>query len=246
MTRPGHPSGPIYAMGDLHGQRAMLDQALERINRDGGANAPLVVLGDLVDRGPDSCGVIQTLMDGAEAGKPWITLRGNHDRLFMDYLDTGALDHPLIRSKRSWDDPVMGGRETLASYGVDPDLPEPDRLEAARAAVPQSHRAFLAACPLYHVADGVLFVHAGIQPRLPLEWQSEDDLIWIREPFLDHRAAFDWLVVHGHTWRETPEHCGNRVNLDSGAGWGHPLTTAVIENGQVWTLTETGRVALKP
>ena len=231
----------IYAIGDIHGQKAQLDRALALIEADGGRDAPLVLLGDLVDRGPDSRGVIDTLIAGQAAGRDWTVLQGNHDQLFLDYLELGRVHSPLVKSGRSWLSPNIGGTETLASYGV----LEPD-IDAARTAVPDAHAAFLRALPRLHQVDGFLFVHAGINPNLPLEWQDPDELIWIREPFLTYTGPFQWLVVHGHTAIDHPCHHGNRVNLDGGAGYGRPLIPAVIEGAQVWTLTDAGRVPLRP
>jgi serine/threonine protein phosphatase 1 len=237
---------PIYAIGDIHGQHDMLLDALTRIEADGGASARVVILGDLVDRGPDSCAVIDTLINGIEQGRDWIVLRGNHDQLFLDYLNDGKIDNPMIRSRRSWLHEVTGGPSTLASYGIDFTRTGAALLSEARAGVPQSHRNFLATRPLSHIEGDLLFVHAGIHPNLPLEWQTEEQLCWIREPFLSHSEPFDWLVVHGHSAIELPRHYGNRINLDSGAGWGRPLTAAVIEAPHAWVLTDHGRVPLTP
>ncbi len=235
----------IYAIGDIHGQHEMLQEALQRIEADGGPDATIVFLGDLVDRGPDSCGVINTLIAGQTAGKPWIVVKGNHDQMFQDFLEHGALSSPQILSGRSWLHPRLGGPATLKSYGVIADEVTPN-LQLAREAVPTSHRQFLENLPLYHQTGPYLFVHAGIDPSLPLERQTQEHLIWIRDPFLNHRAPFPWLVVHGHTAKETPEHQGNRVNLDSGAGWGRALTAGVFEDEKCWVLGSEGRQALLP
>ncbi|UYV36923.1 serine/threonine protein phosphatase [Rhodobacteraceae bacterium D3-12] len=229
-------SEPIYAIGDIHGQHEMLLDALTRIEADGGTAAPVVFLGDLVDRGPDSRAVIDTLLTGIDQGRDWTVLRGNHDQLFLDYLTSGQTTSPLIRSARPWFDKALGGSATLASYGVDMSLTGPELLAAARAAVPEAHRTFLASLPFHHTVGPLLFVHAGIRPGVALAAQSNDDLIWIREPFLSHSDPFDHLVVHGHTAVEMPRHYGNRINLDSGAGWGRPLTAAVITPPRAWPL----------
>ena len=239
-------SQTLYAIGDVHGQHELLLDALALIALDGGADAQVVVIGDLVDRGPDSCGVINTLMEGIAAGRNWTVLMGNHDRLFETFLRTGGITHPKMRPSYTWLSPQLGGLETLASYGVDTSLPEAALRAAALEAVPEAQRAFLAGLPLYHESESCLFVHAGLQPRLPLAWQTEDDLIWIRDAFLNHDEPFEKLVIHGHTAIDAPEHKGNRVNIDSGAGFGRALTTVVIEGTDVFTLEEDGRKPLTP
>src|SRR6056297_1441244 len=109
---------PIYAIPDIHGQAAALEDALGRVARDGGEDARIVFLGDLVDRGPDSRGVIERLMRGQAEGRPWTVLRGNHDQMFLDFLDTGQITSPQVRSGLTWLNPRLGGATTLASYGV--------------------------------------------------------------------------------------------------------------------------------
>lgn len=239
-------SETIYAIGDIHGQHELLLDALTLIELDGGKDARVISLGDLVDRGPDSRAVIDTLMNGIEQGRNWTVLMGNHDRLFERFMRTGVTTHPKMRPSYTWLSPQLGGLDTLASYGVDPAFPEADLRAAALEAVPATHRAFLASLPLYLDTAECLFVHAGLQPRLPLEWQSEDDLIWIRDAFLKHEDPFEKLVIHGHTAVEAAEHKGNRVNIDSGAGFGRALTAVAIEGTDVFVLEEDGRKPLRP
>lgn len=235
----------IYAVGDIHGNLAELDRALRLIEQDG-ADAPVVFLGDYVDRGADSAGVLQRLIDGIKAGRPWICLRGNHDRMFLDYLDDGTTMHPQVRSGRSWLHDNLGGRATLASYGVDVTAKPRKMREDAQLRVPKSHRKFLRKMPLSYQVGGMIFVHAGIRPGVRMADQVEEDLIWIREPFLSDPRDHGALVVHGHTVQERPVHCGNRVNLDGGAGYGRPLVPAVFEGGECLILTERGRWPLRP
>ncbi len=233
----------IYAIPDIHGQDALLEDALHRIARDGGKDARIIFLGDLVDRGPNSRAVIDRLMMGQAQGRPWTVLRGNHDQMFVDFLDSGVIQSPHIRSGLSWLHHRLGGAATLASYGLDVsgDVTE---WEAARRAVPQAHRDWLTALPLWKEAGELLFVHAGIRPGLSLRAQDPSDLMWIRDGFLDHEAPHPWLVVHGHTALEMPTHFGNRIDLDGGAAYGRPLWPAVFEGRDAWLLTETGRNAL--
>ncbi|MCV2887571.1 metallophosphoesterase [Ruegeria aquimaris] len=237
---------PIYAVGDIHGQKTMLEDALARIDRDGGGR--IVFLGDYTDRGPDSAGVVELLRNGLDEGRDWITLKGNHDRMFEMFLrDHPANDDRLLVGYH-WLHERIGGIETLASYGVD--VPDGARIyqvhAQARDAVPPDHLAFLSGLPSYHLENELLFVHAGIRPGVPLEQQCEHDLIWIRHEFLDDPRPHPWLVVHGHTPGRMAEHFGNRINLDAGAGYGRPLATAVFEGQDCWLLTEHGRVPLIP
>lgn len=237
---------PIYAIGDIHGQLAMLRAALDWIEADGGTEARIVFLGDLVDRGPDSAGVIDVLCRGIDAGRDWTVLLGNHDRMFRRFLDSGSLHDGRILSGRGWLHPALGGPMTLASYGVEAtvDRPAGQMLSEARARVPQHHRDLLADLKSMHREPGLIFVHAGLRPGVPAEAQDEDDLIWIRDEFHEYTEPFEALVVHGHTPVDTPTHYGNRVNLDTGAGYGRPLSVAVFDGDEVFVLNEFGRAVL--
>ncbi|MBV0913399.1 metallophosphoesterase family protein [Anianabacter salinae] len=241
-------TGPIYAIGDIHGQRTMLEDVLARIDRDGGPDAQVVFLGDLTDRGPDSRGVIETILAGRAAGRNWTVIKGNHDRMFTRFMADPMLVETRLPVGMDWLHHRLGGDTTLASYGVH--LNEKSRYHAvqdeARAAVPQAHIDFLDGLPLTHRAGSVMFVHAGVLPGVPFKDQTEDDLIWIREPFLSDTRDHGALIVHGHTALEAPAHHGNRVNLDSGAGYGRALTAAVFEDGGVFALTPGGRKPLAP
>ena len=234
----------LYVIPDIHGQKTAFEDALALIDAEAGVAAPVVFLGDLVDRGPDSCGVIQTLIDGVGDGRNWTILRGNHDQLFLDFLTQAKTSHTRLRPGLTWLHPNMGGTETLASYGVS--TTKRKFVDDAAAAVPQSHRAFLESRPYTFETDDLLCVHAGIKPGVQLAQQSPDDLLWIREPFLSSRLNHGKLVVHGHTAIDFPFHYGNRVNLDGGAGWGRPLHVAVFEGRDGWLLTDKGRKPLRP
>jgi len=241
-----------YAIGDIHGHLDLLLRAHELIETDrarhGLAGAPVVHLGDLVDRGPDSPGVIALLAGGIARGQNWLVLRGNHDRMFAGFLDDPGRQDPGLRAQFSWLHPRIGGAETLAAYGVraPADRPLAQVHAEALGCVPQAHRDFLAGLANAHRLGELLFVHAGIRPGIALDRQTETDLVWIREPFLSHPDPHPWLVIHGHTAVERPEHHGNRVNIDSGAAYGGPLSAVVIEGGAVWHLTGGGRQPLRP
>jgi len=242
----------IYAIGDIHGQLDMLLTAHALIEADrtatGDRTAQVVHLGDYNDRGLDSAGVIQTLIDGTADGQPWITIKGNHDRLFTGFLNDHQWEDPYLAGRLHWFDPRLGGDKTLAAYGVEDALNRPlDEVHReAVSVVPQAHRDFLESRPLWHQTAELLFVHAGIRPGLPLEEQDEEDLIWIREGFLEDDSDHGHLIVHGHTALEEAQHFGNRVDLDSGAGYFRPLTVAVFEERKCWTLGPEGRALLVP
>lgn len=232
----------IYAIGDIHGQFDMLRAAHERVEadraREGTVTAPLVHVGDLVDRGPDSAGVVDRLARLAREDTRIVVVRGNHDAMFAEFL----AERPGRWSVAHYLSGNIGGKETLRSYGVDPGGPARAAHDAAVKAVPDAHRKFLAEMPLTHLAGDCLFVHAGIRPGLPLEEQQENDLLWIRESFLLDTRDHGPLVVHGHTPVASVEHHGNRLNIDTGAAWGGEVTAVAIEGRDAFVLTDTGRV----
>ena len=139
-------------------------------------------------------------------------------------------------------------RATLASYGVvGLSVVRRDALrEAARARIPDRHRAFLRALPTSLRHGDLFFCHAGIRPGVPLDAQRDEDLLWIREPFLSSTADHGPLIVHGHTPVDTVTHYGNRLAIDTGAGYGRALSAVAIEGRKAWLLTEDGRVPVDP
>ena len=241
-------TSPLYAMGDIHGRMDFLEAALEWIRQDGGDDAPIVFLGDLEDRGPDSKQVIELLSAGVAAGRNWEVIKGNHDRMFESFLRDGTLTDPQIRSGIGWFHERVGGLTTLESYGIEQAgrRPGAEVLAEALEKVPEAHRAFLAERPLMLEVGDLLFVHAGIRPGVAIEDQVEDDLLWIRDEFLTDRRQHPRLVVHGHTPVDMPFHFGNHVNLDGGAGYGRPIYPAVFEGTDAWLLDGKGRMPLVP
>lgn len=238
-----------YAIGDIHGQLGKLQAAHALIAADGaGPDDVIVHVGDLVDRGPDSRGVIDYLMAGQTRGEPWVVLKGNHDRMFAGFVGNPTYADPGLRSDLSYLHPKIGGGATLASYGVlnAADRPLAPVWAETQAAVPPAHVAWLLALPIRFARDEALFVHAGIDPDVPLADQVEDRLLWIREPFLSDTRDHGPLIVHGHTVVEQATHYGNRLNIDSGAAYGGPLSAVVIEGRDAWLLTPSGRLALSP
>lgn len=236
-----------YVIGDVHGHLDKLQDAHDLIEADralhAGSDAPVVHIGDLVDRGPDSRGVISFMLEGAARGAPWVALKGNHDRMFAGFMADADHHDRGLREDLHWLDPRLGGNTTLASYGV---AGVGERLlfdlrADARAAVPDAHRDYLAALPSHHLRDRCLFVHAGIRPGIDLHDQSEDDLLWIRRPFLEDQRDHGALVVHGHTPIDVVTDYGNRLNIDTGAGYGRALSAVVIEDRKAFLLTKKGR-----
>jgi serine/threonine protein phosphatase 1 len=241
-------SNPIYAIGDIHGQHEALLHALSLIHADGGADAQIVFMGDYTDRGPASAAVLDTLITGVAAGKPWHCLMGNHDRMFSWFMQDYPRHDAHLPVHLYWLHERLGGDTTLASYGIE--VKETDRQMAvharAKSAVPQAHVDFLRGLAHSHETDQMFFAHAGIQPGVPLAEQSEHDLLWIRKEFHMDGRDHGKLIVHGHTPVDAPTHYGNRVNIDGGAGYGRALVPVVFEGRDCWALRDEGRVRLVP
>ncbi len=239
-----------YAIGDIHGHLDLLKGVHDLIASDMATNgaAPVVHVGDLVDRGADSRGVIDWLMQGIAEGQDWTVLKGNHDRMFWRFLNDPSDPEPGLRADLSYLHPRIGGSETLQSYGIRApgDRPVAPVHAEAVAAVPQAHRDFLASRPSQHRIGDVVYVHAGIRPGVALQDQTETDLIWIRDAFLTFTGSHGPLIVHGHTAIDMPTHYGNRVNIDSSAAYGGPLSAIAVEGREVFLLTPQGRVRLQP
>jgi serine/threonine protein phosphatase 1 len=241
----------IYAIPDVHGHSDKLERAHELVAadraREGVPDAPVVHLGDLCDRGPDTRGVLDKLLAGRSSGEPWLVLLGNHDRMFLNFVTAGRTGGRGLRRDASWLHPSLGGADTLRSYGVEASGRNVwDVQSDALRAVPKAHVDFLASLQLWHESGDLLFVHAGIRPGIPLRYQDEEDLVWIRDGFLEYTRPHPWLVVHGHTALPEPAHFGNRVDLDGGAAYGNPLAAAVFEGRDVWLLEKHGRKPLRP
>ena len=232
----------IYAVGDIHGRLDLLTGMLERIRADLAARPHarpfLVFLGDYVDRGPDSRGVIEALIGVGHGAIPAAFLLGNHDRYVQLYLR----DPEWYDLTYHWLADNLGGAQTLASYGVEG--ASPARPGATRdpfaAAFPDSHRAFLDRAALWVRIGAYVFVHAGIRPEVPLAEQDSEDLIWIREPFLSWGGDFGFKVVHGHTIAKAVEHRPNRIAVDTGAFRTGVLSCVVLEGAGVSLLTAEG------
>jgi serine/threonine protein phosphatase 1 len=238
----------VYAVGDIHGRRDLFEVLIGAIEADDDAAGPaettVILLGDLVDRGPDSAGVI-ALARQWQRRRAVRILYGNHEEMFVRSLTEPEMFRHFLRH---------GGRETILSYGVDRARFGPASLEQAqglmRAAVPAEDIAFVESFEDMIALGDYLFVHAGIDPRVPLEEQSRHDLRWIREPFLSCADAHGAVVVHGHTICDAPEDLGNRIGIDTGAYASGRLTALVLEGTSRRYLEasedEAGRVRAGP
>ena len=216
----------VYAIGDIHGcarQLAALHGAIADDLARRPCPAPLLLhVGDYVDRGPDSRGVVARLAAGDPlSGVPTVNLMGNHEQTMIDALSGDGA------AATDW--MIGGGREALRSWGGDPDAPR----AAWPQAVPDAHLAFLRALVLQHREGAYLFVHAGIRPGVALERQARQDLLGIRQPFLYSEADFGVVIVHGHTPKPAPVLRPNRIGIDTGAVYGGRLTCAVLEENRV-------------
>jgi len=220
----------IYAIGDIHGRADLLKEKLAAIAADlaarPGVDALRVFIGDYIDRGRDSRGVVDTLIElGRE--ERCVFLRGNHEAYALDFPHNPKI-MPI------WGG--LGGRETLASYGI-ASSPEPDPAESLRLAnafaraMPDSHHDFYRNLVLSHTAGGLYFVHAGVRPGISLEAQSAADRTWIRHEFLNHEGLFEKLIIHGHTPAAEPEIKPNRINIDTRAFSTGRLTCIWLEGG---------------
>jgi len=214
----------VYAIGDVHGCLGKLRALHAAIAADCAArpmpSTVLVHLGDLVDRGPDSAGVIELLAQGSPiAGVETVNLMGNHEHMAL-----AALAGQDRRSVAVWLD--NGATASLDSWRVPPGAP----VSEWPSHIPPRHLMFLRdLLPMYRLGP-YLFVHAGVRPGVPLDRQSRDDLLWIREPFLSFDGDYGAVVVHGHTPRREPEVRHNRISVDTGAVMGGDLTCVVLES----------------
>ena len=243
---PAAPPGvALYAIGDIHGRLDLLEPLLAEIGLRARARPRTIVvaLGDYVDRGADSRGVVQRLLDlGAQPGLEARFLRGNHDQIMLDFLADPALGPYWSR---------VGGRETLFSYGVQPPATRKHMQEwrlardAFAAALPESHLAFFRGLLPSFTSGDYFFAHAGAKPGAPLDAQTEQDLMWIRKPFLEDETPFERIVVHGHTPAEKPHADHRRVGLDTGAYITGVLTACRFE-GRTRRLIQAAECAEGP
>jgi serine/threonine protein phosphatase 1 len=229
------PGVRIYAIGDIHGRADLLASTLAAVGEDilhhPDRRCVTVLVGDYIDRGPDSQRVVSTLIEWKRS-RETVCLMGNHEMMLLRFLEDPETWDFWVRS---------GGTATLLSYGVRPQ-PRPsaeqksELAQALTSALPERHREFLATLPFSYQNGDILFVHAGLRPGAPLEQQKPEDLIWIREEFLNSEADFGAFVVHGHTPVEMPDLRSNRANIDTGAYATGKLTCLVLQDEKLTVL----------
>lgn len=235
---PRIPAGQrIYAVGDIHGRLDLFEALIAAIEADDAArdqaDTMIVLLGDLVDRGPDSAGVIDSVRR-LQARRNLRIIAGNHEEMFLQCLENTDILRHFLR---------YGGRETALSYAIDADRYRDATLEEAqdmlRDAVPAEDLAFISGFEDHVCIGDYLFVHAGIRPGTPIEEQNSGDLRWIREPFLSHGGSHGYVVVHGHTITDEPDIRPNRIGIDTGAYQSGRLTALGLEGSAQWLIEAT-------
>jgi serine/threonine protein phosphatase 1 len=225
-----HPDAAArcYVIGDIHGRLDLLDNMIELIARDvahGNADRSLTVtLGDYVDRGLNSSGVLDRLATNPFP-TPYVALKGNHELMLEQFLEDPSTAENWSR---------FGGLETLYSYGISVDEVKIGKgferaSEMLRAVIPREHLDFLSSLKTSLNLKKFFLCHAGVRPGVALDCQSDEDLLWIRTDFLDSHVDFGKIVVHGHTPCEWPEDLPNRINIDTGAYITGRLTSVVLD-----------------
>jgi serine/threonine protein phosphatase 1 len=236
VQKPRLPDGiRIYAISDIHGCADLLQQMFTVIDRDlvnaGTMRAIHVFLGDYIDRGPQSRQTIDLLVDRSRRHET-IFLMGNHETFLFDVLKSPS-------ELQAWKQ--YGGLQTLVSYGLQPSL-NPDEAEQKELIkefsrrIPLHQRRFFNSLRLRFVCGDFFFVHAGVRPGLPLTQQKEEDLLWIRDEFLNSDEQFSKYIVHGHTPVRAPDIRPNRINIDTGAYATGNLTLLTIQGDSILAL----------
>ncbi|MDR3204946.1 MAG: serine/threonine protein phosphatase [Deltaproteobacteria bacterium] len=201
----------IFAVGDIHGCRTKLEQLLTKIDWRPENNEELVFLGDYIDRGPDSYGVVETVLELKSRYRQRVVfLKGNHEQMFINFI-MGRDDLPLQANGVSF---------TMRSY-------------YQNSPFPVSHLDFYQNLSLFYQTESHIFVHAGLRPSVPLDLQTEEDFLWIRDEFLESEFDFGKTVVFGHTPFKQPFICPGRAGLDTGAVFGGPLTCLEVAEGRL-------------
>ncbi|MEM7703614.1 MAG: metallophosphoesterase [Pseudomonadota bacterium] len=242
-TQPEAPRASVpegtryYVIGDIHGRLDLYNALIDAIEADdakaGKADTRVILLGDLVDRGPESAGVVERTREWQKQRNVRV-LAGNHEQMFLDAFEKPDVLRHFLRH---------GGRETILSYGVDEDdftqMTLEELFEALPRAIPKADLKYIAAFEESITAGDYMFVHAGVDPKAPLDQQKRKDLLWIRDRFLNYDGPLAKVVVHGHTIFDTVIDCGNRIGIDTGAFRSGVLTALVLEGDRRRTVQTT-------
>ena len=236
----------IYAIGDVHGRLDLFERLIAIIMQDNEARPParvqIVLLGDLIDRGPASAELLARCRALAVRSDRFVVLKGNHEALMADAL-RGSFPALEMWLKH-------GGDAALRSWGVPADLiedgPTVPLLAAARMLIDRETLEWIDTLPLTHLVGNCLFVHAGIRPGVKLAKQDPGDLLWIRREFTDNEDELPYRVVHGHSIDEaTAEWRHGRIGIDSGAYRTGRLTAIGLEQGKDWMLATDPTIVLR-
>ena len=227
----------IYAIGDIHGRDDLLNALLTQIEADdrarGAADTQIIFLGDLVDRGPGSAAVVETVLALKNSGRNVRFLMGNHEEVFVSACRKG--DPKVTRFFLR-----IGGEATVLSYPITraeyTTLDMEQLTERLDTLVPREHVEFIESFEDQIIVGDYVFVHAGIRPGVPLSDQKPSDMRWIREEFIDQRGDLEKVVVYGHTIYEEVEERGSRIGIDTGAYDSGKLTALALEGGERWFL----------
>lgn len=230
----------VYAIGDIHGRLDLFDRLLDMIDDDGDrrgvSETHLILLGDLVDRGPDSRGVVDRAMSLEERYDSVRYLMGNHEEVM---LGAAQGDTKMVRFFCR-----IGGRETILSYGMPANQYRNMELEELGEALPElfpkAHIDFISGFEDQIIIGDYVFVHAGVRPEVPLAEQKVSDMRWIREEFITDTRHHEKMVVHGHTISEKIDEQRNRIGIDTGAYITEQLTAICLEGTERWFLQTQG------
>lgn len=229
------PGERIYAVGDIHGRLDLFEQLILEIEADdsarNSANTTIILLGDLVDRGPESSGVVEAAIQ-LGSRRSVRALCGNHEEMLLKSLED-------VKHMRAYLN--HGGRETVLSYLKHPDeysrLTFDELIQNLLEVLPEDHLKFFQALENKVVFGDYLFVHAGVRPGIAIDDQSLSDLRWIREPFLSSDQPCGYCVIHGHTISDEPEVRSGRIGIDTGAYQSGRLTALGLEGEERWFLS---------
>lgn len=239
---PKVPDGTrYYVVGDIHGRLDLYEALIDAIEKDDAEREPatthIILLGDLVDRGPDSAGVIKRTRKWQKKRNVRV-LAGNHEEMFLESFKKPEILRHFLKH---------GGRETILSYGLSKKQFNAMTIDELFKMLPdlvsKKERKYIASFEEMITAGDYLFVHAGIDPRQPIDEQKRADMLWIRDRFLNHKGPLEKVVIHGHTIFDEVMDCGNRIGIDTGAFRSGVLTALVLEGDQKYVIQtrDTGK-----